>query len=50
MKKWKIYLPNELQFVIEAAWIALADSGCIQFLDEDANIVAVAPKGSMVYS
>lgn len=49
MKKWKIYLPNELQFVIEAAWIALADSGCVQFLDEDANIVAVVPKGSMVY-
>ena len=49
MKKWKIYLPNELQFTVEAAWIALADSGCVQFLDEDANIVAVAPKGSMVY-
>jgi len=49
MKKWNIYLPDGLQFVVEAAWIALTDSGCVQFLDEDANIVAVAPKGSMVY-
>lgn len=49
MKKWKIYLPNGLQTVVEAAWIALTDGGCIEFFDKDANTVAVAPKGSMAY-
>ena len=49
MKKWNIYLPNGLQTVVEAAWIALTDGGCIEFFDKDANTVAVAPNGSMVY-